>query len=305
MWDYVNMVRGFDKVNKGGGMELSPMQIMLENKRDEKSMRSLSDGLRRRKDVGELISLVGTRNQQGFGGGLREDVRAQQGLKEKQDNRNMMLGQYEAANTYRDSALAETIRHNKAMEKSAQTRADAAAAGARFRSPSVSAVKKTEDNINQYEGIRRTLASYKPDYANNTWLPFEGKLSNTIGKYTGSQDQKDQSRWWADYDLLYTLGTRNKLFGSALTESEIRAWEGANISPNSPPEVIEAGLKTLMEIATRKFQQSYTSDATLYDPMWVNSQYAPYLGDPQAGAAEASPPQETTEPTGSVSWSDL
>jgi len=96
--------------------ELTPMQIMLEGQRDEKSMRALSSGLRNRKDVGEMMSLIGTKNQRSFGGNLREDVRAQQGLKEKQDQRKMMLDQYGAANTYRDSALSETMRHNKAME---------------------------------------------------------------------------------------------------------------------------------------------------------------------------------------------
>jgi hypothetical protein len=112
MWDYVRMKRA----NEGKGMELSPMQIMLEGKRGEQHTRALSDQLRNRKDLGELLSLVGNQNLQGFGGSLRSDVANQQTMKEKQDQRAMTEAQYGAANRYRDSALAETIRNHKAME---------------------------------------------------------------------------------------------------------------------------------------------------------------------------------------------
>lgn len=297
--DYIRMMQGggspppAEGGSKVSERSLSPMQIMLEGNRDEKSMRALSDGLRNRKEVGEMASLLGTRNQREFGGSLRDDVRAQQGLKEKQDQRSMTQGYYDQSDAHRKNVLTESIRHNKAMEEAAALRAQAAASGTKFKAPSVSAIKKTEQSINEYEGIRRTLAGYKKDYANNTFFPWEGGLSNTVGKFTGTDAQKDQARWWADYDLLYTLGTRNKLFGSALTDSEIKAWEGANISPNSPPDVIERGLKTLMEIADRKFKQSYSSDSTLYLPEWVDSVYAPYLGAPQdtsVGAPPDAPP---------------
>src|SRR5210317_307331 len=84
MWDYVDMVRG---IGKEGGMELSPMQILLEGKRGEEYTKSLSNQLRDRKDIGELLSLTGTSNQKNFGGGLRADVLGQQKQKEKQDQR--------------------------------------------------------------------------------------------------------------------------------------------------------------------------------------------------------------------------
>jgi hypothetical protein len=95
---------------------LSPLQIMLEGQRDEKSMRALSEGLRNNKDISMLASLLGTQNQREFGRGLGADVQYQQGLKEKQDQRYMTQDQYAAANQHRRSVLDETTRHNMAME---------------------------------------------------------------------------------------------------------------------------------------------------------------------------------------------
>jgi hypothetical protein len=115
MWDYVNMVRG---KNVNNGVNLTPMQILLEGKRDEQHTRALSDQLRGRKELGELVSLVGTSNQKNFGQGLRADVLGQQQQKEKQDQRNMMQNYYDRAQT-------ETARHNKAMEDYYNTRGNA------------------------------------------------------------------------------------------------------------------------------------------------------------------------------------
>jgi len=98
-------------------MPITPMQILLEGQRDEKSTRALSDALRNRKEVGEMMSLVGTKNQRRFSDSIRGDVAGQQQQKEKQDQRAMTEAQYGAANDYRDNALAETMRHNKAMEE--------------------------------------------------------------------------------------------------------------------------------------------------------------------------------------------
>jgi hypothetical protein len=269
------------------------MQILLEGQRDEKSTRALSDALRNRKEVGEMMSLIGTKNQRQFGGTLRADVAGQQAQKEKQDQRAMTQGYYDETSTYRNSALAETMRHNKEMEKAALLKAESDASLKRFKPPSVSAQKRTTEAIESYDGIQRVINSFQDDYASGWGMVGEGSLTNTIGKIAGTPGMKDQARWWADYDLIYTLGRRNKLFGSALTDSEIKAWEGANISPNSPPDVIRKGLRTLMEIATKKFQQQYTNDAQLYTPEWVDSTYAPYLGmepaDPMAGPAPQAP----------------
>ena len=70
--DYMQRLRtsrGGGSPSKGGGsMELTPMQILLEGKKGDQYTQSLSQGLRDRKDMGEMLSLVGNKNQQQFGG---------------------------------------------------------------------------------------------------------------------------------------------------------------------------------------------------------------------------------------------
>lgn len=299
-----------------GSSSLSPMQILLEGKKGEKYTKALSDKLRYRKDMGEFLSLAGNESISQFGDSLRADVQGQQGQKEKQDQRAMTQGYYDQSDAHRKNVLKEAMRHNKAMEDAAYLKAMEDSRNSGFKSPSVSAVKKADDAINQYEGINRTVSAFKDEYATNALgAAFgTGSMVNFLGPKVGNQAMLDQARWWADYDLLYTLGTRNKLFGSALTDSEIKAWEGANISPNSTPEAIRRGLATLTEIADRKFQQQYRSDKNLYTPEWVEGIYAPYInepspspyaqpGNPAPQGVEGSPPP--VMPEGPVSWGDL
>jgi len=179
---------------------------------------------------------------------------------------------------------SEVERHHLEMERIAALRAETALTGAGFKAPSVSAQKMTQEAKESYDGIARVLKAYKPEYATQWGAVGEGTITNFLGKKVGSQGMKDQARWWADYDLLYTLGRRNQLFGSALTDSEIRAWEGANISPNSPPDVIERGLRTLSEIASKKLEEQYKNDAPLYKPEWVESMYSGIAPMPTFGA---------------------
>lgn len=296
-------------------MALSPMQILLEGKRDEGYTRALSDKLRYRKDMGEFLQLAGNKDISEFGGSLRADVLGQQKQKEKQDQRAMTQGYYDDATEGRKSALSETIRHNKEVERIAELRAVEASRKSRFKMPTVSAQKKTDDAIESYEGIRRTIRGYDPKYATNTAGAMfkEGSITNFLGPKMGNQGMLDQSRWWADYDLLYTLGRRNKLFGSALTDSEIKAWQGANISPNSTDDAIQRGLATLMEIADRKFKQQFTNDVSMYDQDWVMGMYGPYMGGEDEGDEEVpkggpGAEQQEAVPTdvpATGAWSDM
>jgi len=301
---------------------MDPLEIMLTSgsNRDDDMQKALSSGLRRRREISELAQITGDEVLTPFGQNLAQSVARDTTLEkasmEKAAQRELTSQYYEQM--AQQSALANTMalrrqeeyeRHNRATEKNQLLRATSAG----MKTPTVSAQKRTDEAKESYEGIRRVLGSYKSDYANNSYIPFEGSLSNTLGKYTGTDAQKDQSRWWADYDLLYTLGRRNKLFGSALTDSEIRAWEGANIGPNSPPEVIERGLKTLSEIAERKIKEQYANDAPLYKPEWVQSVYGDLQPLPQFGEDVQSSPagQDGDRPAGgqagdgSMIWGEM
>jgi len=301
---------------------MDPLEIMLTSgsNRDDDMQKALSSGLRRRREISELAQITGddvlTPFGQNLAASVSRDTQLEKKAMEADAQRQLTSGYYKqmAEQSALKNAMAlrkqeEYERHNRATEKNQLLRSNPMGS---FKAPTVSAQKKTEEAKESYQSLQRVLKSYKEDYANNTFFPFEGSISNTFGKYTGTDDQQDQSRWWADYDLLYTLGRRNKLFGSALTDSEIRAWEGANISPNSPPEVIQRGLKTLTEIAERKLKEQYANDAPLYKPEWVQSVYGDITPMPQFGAPTASPSgQDGDRPAGGESgdgsfiWGEL
>ena len=279
----------------------NPIELMLMADRDPTMQKALAQGLRRQSEIGMLAQLTGDEVLTPFG----KDLSARTGRRvlaeatnlQRQAQRDITKGYYETLAEGNRLTRAmnlrkqeEVERHNLETEKTAVMRAEKALSGAGFKAPSVSAQKKTQEAKESYDGIARVLKTYKPEYASDFGFLAEGSISNFIGKYGGTEAQKDQARWWADYDLIYTLGRRNKLFGSALTDSEIRAWESANISPNSPDDVIKRGLETLSEIAIKKLDEQYKNDVPLYKPEWVESMYADRMPMPTFGKGAAPDP---------------
>ncbi len=293
----------------------SPIELMLMEDRDPSMQKALAQGLRRQAEIGTLAQLTGDEVLAPFGRGLSERtdrrVRNEATNLQKKAQRDITEGYYTQMAENNRLTMAMNIRkqdeierHNLETEKTAAMRAEKALTGAGFKAPSVSAQKKTQEAKESYDGIARVLKTYKPEYASSAGVIGEGSITNFFGKFGGTEGMKDQARWWADYDLMYTLGRRNELFGSALTDSEIRAWEGANISPNSPDDVIKRGLATLSEIASKKLKEQYKNDAPLYKPEWVESMYSgiapmPTFGDeavPDADSEAANYESSVAEP---------
>lgn len=292
-------------------MPLTPMQILLEGQRDEKSMRALSDGLRNRKEVGEMMSLVGTKNQRGFADSIRGDVQSQQAFKEKGDQRAMTQGYYDDTSQYRKSALAETIRHNKEMEKARLAAAQKSASG---KAPTTTTMKRAEEAVGTFTGLKHLRSTFEDDYGNNSWLPFEGEISNMQGdSIFGTQKQKDQANWWKEYRRQYELGARNTLFGSALTDSEIAAWNAANIKPNAPPDQIRTALDSMQRVQQQVLQRIAQQDAAVFNNDWVLATYGDALnsfediGVPGQGGGSMEYPQAAPEApaAGSGNWADM
>jgi hypothetical protein len=83
---------------------------------------------------------------------------------------------------------------------------------------------------------------------------FGGYMSKTAGdlamhaKRNITGDDTGAAQWWQDYQFDQNV-TRNKLFGSALTETEKGEWEKAAINPGMRPEQIRANLARRNEAA--------------------------------------------------------
>lgn len=106
---------------------MTPMEVLLRGSDDERSTQALINGLRRKKDVATLSLLSGDPTVENFGRGLYGDVEnkisSRISQREKKAQReltgsyyNQMASQADAKMDLADRRLAETTRHNQAME---------------------------------------------------------------------------------------------------------------------------------------------------------------------------------------------
>lgn len=134
------------------------------------------------------------------------------------------------------------------------------------------------------ENTQRLTGTFKPEYGGKTLL---GDMSNTIGRVFG--DETGQAQWWQDMDQLQNQ-TRHELFGSALTATELKAWEKTSITPRMDPEQIKQNLKRRQEIEARaasKLARAY--EAGGYNKQQIGELLgtaAEYLQDPAPPATQ-------------------
>jgi len=292
---------------------MTPIEIMLAGNRDQKTLRALAGKLRGQKDIASLSMLSGDPTVGGFGQVLNSNVedRVAQRLDEeqKQQQRDLTKGYYDQLagqhadnQDFRNRTLAETMRHNQAMEQAAVLKK---ALGK--KPPTTTAQKETAGVIEAYQNIQQIMGSFQDDYGSKIGFG-EGSVSNMLGKTPlATDDQKSQAEWWSQYDLLYTLPRRNQIFGSALTLPEREAWDKANISPNSPPDVIRKGLERLHAIAYNALQRKAANDYALYDNEWADNMYGMIDAQDTLGDDEESfdYSEGAAEEAGVLDWSDL
>lgn len=118
------------------------------------------------------------------------------------------------------------------------------------------AVKSLASAGTAVEDTIRLSGQFKPGYGNKTIL---GNMSNTYKRILG--DDTGQAQWWQDMDQLQNQ-TRHELFGSALTATELKAWEKTSISPRMDADQIKSNLSRRQAIEARaasKLARSYTA----------------------------------------------
>lgn len=163
------------------------------------------------------------------------------------------------------------------------------------------AINSLADIGGQAQSLERMKGGFQDRYGGNVML---GELSNTIGRTFG--DSTGQSQWWQDYQNVKNQ-IRNKLFGSALTETERVEFEKAQITPNMDSQQIKINLarqEALAQQAARKLARAYLSSG--YSPEAVEGalgipldaleqpREVPGYAPPQPGANIVQPrPQQT------------
>lgn len=130
---------------------------------------------------------------------------------------------------------------------------ESASLGKALPSPAIDKLAKAGTAV---EDTQRLTGSFKPGYGGKTVL---GDMSNVYKRIVG--DETGQAQWWQDMDALQNQ-TRHDLFGSALTATELKAWEKTSITPRMDAEQIKTNLSRRQAIEARaasKLARSYSS----------------------------------------------
>lgn len=148
-------------------------------------------------------------------------------------------------------------------------------------------VTKVQPQVDARDALQRALSGFKDDYGGHTII---GGLSNTMQSLigTGPAGQRD---WWADFNSTDNL-IRNNLFGSALTETEKKAYEATTISPAMRPAEIKKNLTRRLAIVKGALnRQASFLKKNKYDPDAVDELVSPLdlMTSAQPAPAQATP----------------
>lgn len=160
-----------------------------------------------------------------------------------------------------------------------------AAKGKALPQPAVTKLAGAGDAV---ETSKRLLTTFKDNYGNKT---IAGDLSNTTKRIFG--DDTGQAQWWQDMEQAQNR-TRHELFGSALTATELAAWNKTSVNPRMDSKQIKENLTRRAEIEARaasKLARSYEAAGYSKDQIReLLGTAAEYLDKPAAPVGGAGIP---------------
>lgn len=137
-----------------------------------------------------------------------------------------------------------------------------------------------EELAGNFSALDFVRGSFKDDYGSEKGLP----VVNTFKQYMArkapiltDKDTEEAAEWWSNYRRIYEIPIRHQFFGSALTESEKRLWQAANINPDMQPDQIRESLR-LQEALWRKMGANARALALSKNPRneeYVNTLFPP------------------------------
>lgn len=279
---------------------------------DQEKLTALAGQLRKRQQIGQLGMITGDKVLSGIGHGIvgqTEDQAARIGGYQARARELAAQEAMRAAGAAERAAEAQKEREFRAGEGKTRREFEAGE-GAKDRAlrkalgemkgtnPRYIPAKQFEDLTDQAQdtyNITGVISAFKPEYA-TAGVPGSREAANqavSMGAPT-TQNAKDAAAWWAQYEQLYTLPTRNKLFGSALTAPERAAWQQNAISPNMTADVIKqrlANLEKIKSTAMARKRQSFLSAG--YDPEQIEAAFMDYS---QGVPTDVSPQKAKKQP---------
>lgn len=235
----------------------------------------LAKALKRKQNFGQLAQLTGDRVLAPFGQGLVRQ--ADQYAQQSEESRRASVDDKRTAK-YQDAqiqqmggVLAESIRNSKQDDATARRGQDLAYQSALLAtmgrlggktpprltgqdkrnlealSSDISAIEDLESFIDSGKGFGAVKVGGIP-------IPYVRALKNTAASYGfGDADTKAAFKAKQDFDRLYTLAARNRLYGATLTKNEQRSWDNANPSIRQTDEQIKDALSAMKKVLAAKF----------------------------------------------------
>lgn len=154
-------------------------------------------------------------------------------------------------------------------------------AKAKPRNMSIGDITKLTEEGGKFANVAGFGDTFKPEYAGYK-IKAVGELANTAGRnLPGSilpAGVAAGADWWQGYDR-YKNQIRNDLFGSALTKSEIQAFEAADITPGMDPAMVKNNLarqKSIIESGVKRKASAMVESG--YDPAAIAKAYGIDVG---------------------------
>lgn len=124
-----------------------------------------------------------------------------------------------------------------------------------------SAAKSFRERVETLGTINTLSQRFRDEFSGS--VPMLGEVENWVAnKGLGTEGMKAQSQWWGDWKKFYENIERNRLFGSALTDSEQRQWKASNITPDMSPEQIRSRLR-ILDLLNKKMAAYEANDLAL------------------------------------------
>lgn len=144
-------------------------------------------------------------------------------------------------------------------------------------------VKELTSDAGRLANLTSLGSSFKNEYAGNKW---GGGAENLVGRLGLPGATPGQAEWWQGYDRIKNE-IRNELFGASLTDSEKRAFEASDITPDMAPSVIKANLAKQEQIIQNALKRKAgTWQAQGYNKQALNFATDGILGEDGAPAAD-------------------
>lgn len=232
----------------------------------------IAQALRRRNMMGQLGQITGDKFLAPTGKGLSssaDDYAAQLQQTRQNDIRQKQSQEYQTGQLkHMDAVLAETKRNND-MDHEYQMLM-AAAAGARAENAGKGKIPKLrQGDIKELQDLGNTLGaidgltnflneggSFGAVKVGKIPLPGARAFKNyAASKGFGSDEDKASFLAKQNWDRLYNLAERNRLFGATLTETERKSWDSANPSIAQTDEQIKMALPIMRKVFQHRLEK--------------------------------------------------